>query len=176
MGYGDDAYWHEASYVYGVTNGINAVADGLRLPLENSDTPAKNPLVKPIEFEEASDRVKDTYSDIMAFYQSEQIPAIFKTLAHDDGYLKDYWEAVRFVFCDGKLDRLTKETLAFTASMAAKSDYGVDFHLSEARRLGLSEKGVMEAVQVVQLFSCYTKMADGLKLSPDFDPMSVVQS
>ena len=31
----------------------------------------------------------------------------------------------------------------------------------------------MEAVQVVQLFSCYTKMADGLQLSPDFDPMGV---
>ena len=173
MGYGDDAYWYEAAYVYGVTNGINAVADGLRLPLENSDTPARKPLIMPIEFEEASDRVKDTYSDIMTFYQSEQIPAIFKTLAHDDGYLKDYWGAVRFVFSDGRLDRLTKETLAFTASMAAKSDYGVDFHLTEARRLGLSEKGVMEAVQVVQLFSCYTKMAGGLQLSPDFDPMGV---
>ena len=173
MGYSDDAYWYEAAYVYGVTNGINAVADGLRLPLEFSDIPARKPLVKPIEFEEASNELKDIYSDIMAFYQTEQIPAVFKTLAHDEGYLKDYWGAVRFVFSDGKLDRLTKETLAFASSMAAKSDYGVDLHLAEARRLGLSEKGVMEAVQVVQLFSCYTKVADGLQLSPDFDPMSV---
>lgn len=173
MGYSDDAYWYEAAYVYGVTNGINAVADGLRLPLENSDTPARKPLVAPIEFEQASDQVKDIYSDIMAFYHTEQIPAIFKTLAHDEGYLKDYWGAVRFVFSDGKLGRLTKETLAFASSMAAKSDYGVDFHLAEAKRLGLSEKGVMEAVQVVQLFSAYTKIADGLQLSPDFDPMSV---
>ena len=67
MGYSDDAYWYEAAYVYGVTNGINAVADGLRLPLENSDTSARNPLIKPIEFEEASDQFKDIYSDIMAF-------------------------------------------------------------------------------------------------------------
>ena len=173
MGYSDDAYWYEAAYVYGVTNGINAVADGLRLPLEFSDIPARKPLVKPIEFEEASNQLKDIYADIMTFYQTEQIPAVFKTLAHDEGYLKDYWGAVRFVFSDGKLDRLTKETLAFASSMAAKSDYGVDLHLAEARRLGLSEKGVMEAVQVVQLFSAYTKMADGLQLSPDFDPMSV---
>ena len=173
MGYSDDAYWYEAAYVYGVTNGINAVADGLRLPLDFSDTPSRNPLVKPIELNEASDQLRDIYSDIMAFYQTEHVPAIFKVLAHDEGYLKDYWGAVRFVFSDGKLDRLTKETLAFAASMAAKSDYGVDLHLAEARRLGLSEKGVMEAVQVVQLFSAYTKIADGLQLSPDFDPMSV---
>ena len=173
MGYSDDAYWYEAAYAYGVTNGINAVADGLRLPLENSDTPARNPLIKPIEFEEASNQLKDIYSDIMAFYQTEQIPVIFRTLAHDQGYLRGYWGAVRFVFSDGKLDRLTKETLAFASSMAAKSDYGVNLHLAEVRRLGLREKGVMEAVQVVQLFSAYTKMADGLQLSPDFDPMSV---
>ena len=36
------------------------------------------------------------------------------------------------------------------------------------RRLGLSEPGVMEVIQVVQLFSCYTKIADGLQLEPDF--------
>ena len=58
MGYSDDAYWYEAAYVYGVTNGINAVADGLRLPLDFSDTPPRNPLVKPIELDEASDQLK----------------------------------------------------------------------------------------------------------------------
>ena len=171
MGYSDDAYWYEAAYVYGITNGINAVADGLRLPMDFSDTPARQPLVKLVEFEGASDRVKEIYLDIMAFYQTEHVPAIFKVLAHDDGYLKDYWGAVRFVFRDGHLDRLTKEAVAFATSMAAKSDYGVDLHLSETRRLGLSEKGIMEVVQVVQLFSCLTKIADGLQLGPDFDPM-----
>ena len=36
LGYGNDAYWdaywYEAAYFYGATNGTNAVADGLRLP------------------------------------------------------------------------------------------------------------------------------------------------
>ena len=169
QGYADDAYWYEAAYVYGVTNGINAAADGLRLPLDFSSEPARQPLVSLVEFEDASDRIKEIYSDIMAFYQTEHVPAIFKALAHDDGYLKDYWGAVQFVFRDGHLDRLTKEAVALAASMAAKSDYGVDLHLAEARRLGLSEKGVMEVVQVLQLFSSYTKIADGLQLEPDFD-------
>ena len=176
MGYSDDAYWYEAAYVYGVTNGINAVADGLRLPLDFSDAPARQPLVKLVEFEDASDGVKEIYSDIMAFYETEHVPAVFKALAHDDGYLKDYWGAVRFVFRENRLDRLTKEALAFASSMAAKSDYGVDLHLAEARRLGLSEKGVMEVVQVVQLFSCYTKIADGLQLTPDFHPVRAAQN
>ncbi len=172
-GYTEDAHWYEAAYAYGVTNGINAVADSLRLPLDFSDGPQRRPLVKLVEMEEASDGLGKIYLDIMSFYQTERVPAIFKALAHDEGYLKDYWGAVRFVFQDGQLDRLTKEVLALAASMAAKSDYGVDLHLAEARRLGLSEKGLMEVVQVVQLFSGLTKIADGLQLEPDFDPRRV---
>jgi AhpD family alkylhydroperoxidase len=147
------------------------VADGLRLPLDFSDVPGRQPLVKLVEVEEASDQLKEIYTDIMAFYQSEHVPAIFRALAHDEGYLRDYWGAVRFIFQDRHLDRLTKEAVALAASMAAKSDYGVDLHLAEARRLGLSEKGLMEVVQVVQLFSCLTKLADGLQLEPDFNPL-----
>ena len=168
QGYDDDAYWYEAAYVYGVTNGINAVADGLRLPLDFSDAPVRKPLVALVEPAEAASAVRHIYEEILDFYQSEHVPNIFKVLAHDEGYLRDYWGAVRFVFSEGRLDRLTKEAVALAASMAAKSDYGVDLHLREVRRLGLSEQGILEIVQVVQLFSCYTKIADGLQLEPDF--------
>ena len=151
-----------------MTNGINAVADGVRVPLDLSDTPGRTPLVRLIELEEASNPVKRIYQDIQAFYQTTCVPNVFKVLAHDEGYLHDYWAAVRFVFTDRRLDRLTKEAVALAASMAARSDYGVDLHMREVRRLGLTEKGVMEVIEVVQLFSCYTKIADGLQLEPDF--------
>ena len=77
---------------------------------------------------------------------------------------------MREAFADRKLDRLTKEILALAASMTAKSDYGVDLHLREARRLGLSDQGFTEAVEVVQLFNTVTKIADALQLQPDFNP------
>ena len=67
-------------------------------------------------------------------------------------------------------DRLTKEILALAASPTGKSDYGIDFHLREARRLGLSEQGLTEALEVVQCFNTVTKIADALQLQPDFDP------
>jgi len=53
------------------------------------------------------------------------------------------------------------------AAMTAKSDYGVDFHLREARRLGLSDQALIEAVEGVQLFNAVTKIADALRLQPD---------
>ena len=151
-----------------MTNGINSVADGLRLPLDFSEDSGRRPLVKLIEYEDASDPVKVIYSDIIAFYETERVPSIFRVLAHDEGYLKDYWGAVRHVFSEGKLDRVTKQAVALGASMAAKSDYGVDLHLHEAKRAGLSDAGVIEVVQIVQLFSALTKFADGLQLEPDF--------
>jgi AhpD family alkylhydroperoxidase len=119
---------------------------------------------------EASPEVKAVFDEIAVFYAMECVPAVFRWMARDPIYLLGYWGAVREAFADRKLDRLTKEVLAFAASMTAKSDYGVDLHLREARRLGLSEQGVGEAVEVVQLFNTVTKIADALQLQPDFDP------
>jgi AhpD family alkylhydroperoxidase len=120
--------------------------------------------------DEASPDVKAIFDEIMVFYAIDRVPAVFRWMARDPIFLQGYWGAVRAAFADRKLDRLTKEVLAFAASMTAKSDYGVDLHLREARRLGLSEQGLGEAVEVVQLFNTVTKIADALQLQPDFDP------
>ena len=125
------------------------------------------PLVDPAS---ASPEVKTVFDEIMAFYEMEHPPAVFRWMARDRMFLQGYWGATREAFSDRKLDRLTKEILAFAASMTAKSDYGVDFHLSEARRLGLTDPGLTEAVEVVQLFNTVTKIADTLQLQPDFQP------
>lgn len=100
----------------------------------------------------------------------DQPPAVFRAMARDPGYLQSYWAAARAAFADRALDRLTKEILAFAASLTAKSDYGVDLHLREARRLGLTDRQLTEAVEVVQCFNTVTKIADALRLQPDFDP------
>ena len=89
-------------------------------------------------------------------------------MARDPGFLQSYWAATREAFTDRALDRPMKEVLAFAASMTGKSDYGVDFHLREARRLGLGDQALTEAVEVVQLFNTVTKIADALGLEPDF--------
>jgi len=120
--------------------------------------------------DEASPEVKAVFDEIMVFYATDRVPVVFRWMARDSIFLQGYWGAVREAFADRKLDRLTKEVLAFAASMTAKSDYGVDLHLREARRLGLNEQGLGEAVEVVQLFNTVTKIADALQLQPDFDP------
>lgn len=152
-----------------MTNGLNAIADGLRLSPEFSAV-ARVPLLEVTDDEQAPAATRAVFREIQAFYAVDRTPAVFRSMARDGVFLEAYWTAVREAFTDRTLDRLTKEVLAFAASFSGKSDYGIDFHLREARRLGLSERGLTEALQVIQCFSTVTKIADALQLQPDFDP------
>jgi AhpD family alkylhydroperoxidase len=169
QGLSDDQVWYEVAYVAGVTHALNAVADGLRLPLEFSAS-ARQPVLPLPDPAEAPVEVKAVFDEIVAFYALDRPPAVFRWMARDPGFLQSYWAATRQAFADRVLDRPMKEILAVAASMTGKSDYGVDFHLREARRLGLTDQALTEAVEVVQLFNTVTKIADALRLQPDFDP------
>jgi len=95
-------------------------------------------------------------------------------VAADPGYLADLWGATRRVFTDNRLTRRHKEALAFAASVTTRSSFGTAFHLSEMRRLGVGERGVMEVLGVTQMFSSYTKIADTLQLEPDMGDIAAV--
>jgi len=166
--------WFELAYVAGITNGLNAVADGLRLPLDFSVS-GRQPLARLVDEATAAPEVSAVFAEIRDFYAVERPPAVFRYVARDPGFLRDYWTATREAFSDRTLDRLTKEVLALAASLTARSDYGVDLHLREARRLGLTEAGLTEAVEVVQCFNSVTKIADALRLQPDFDPRATAR-
>jgi AhpD family alkylhydroperoxidase len=151
-----------------VTNGLNAVADGLRFPLEFALS-TRVAAMSPPEETAAPPGAQEVFADIKAFYAVGHVPAVFRHMSRDPVFLQGYWGATRAAFGDGVLARPLKEVLALAASFSAKSDYGIDFHMREARRLGVTEQGIMEAIDVVQCFSTVTKIADALQLQPDFD-------
>lgn len=152
-----------------MTHALNAVADGLRLPLEFAPSPRAAAVPVP-DAAEASPQVKPVWDEIAAFYAMDRPPAVFRWMARDPIFLHGFWGATQEAFSDRALDRQLKEVLALAASITAKSDYGVDFHLREARRLGLSEQALTEVIEVVQLYNTVTKIADALQLQPDFAP------
>jgi AhpD family alkylhydroperoxidase len=150
-----------------VTNNLNSLADGVRCPLDFGPGPERRPLIALVEPAGAPPELKAAFDEACVFYAMERPPAVLRAMANDPGFARDLWAAVRAAFEPGALDRLTKEILALAASVTAKSDYGVDFHLREVRRLGLPEAGVLEALQVTQMFNGFTKIADALGLIPD---------
>jgi len=155
----DDAPWYEAALLVGVTNALNVVADS---PLESLEPACP------------SAEADAVFAEIRAFYDRADVPTAFRRVAADPGYLADLWGATRRVFTDNRLTRRHKEALAFAASVTTRSSFGTAFHLSEMRRLGVGERGVMEVLGVTQMFSSYTKIADTLQLEPDMDGIAVV--
>src|SRR5437016_4923326 len=92
----------------------------------------------------------------------------------EPGHLTDGWAATRRAFVDNRLTRRLKEALAFAVSVTSRSPFGTTFHLGEMRRLGVSERGVMEVLGVTQMFSSYTKIADTLQLESDMHDLAPV--
>ncbi|MBI2466658.1 MAG: carboxymuconolactone decarboxylase family protein [Candidatus Rokubacteria bacterium] len=154
-----------------MTNNLNSLADGVRCPLD-FDGGDRRPLLPLVEPADAAPEVRAVFDDACTFYAMARPPGVLRAMANDPAFLRELWPAVRATFEPGALDRLTKEILALAASVTAKSDYGVDFHLREVRRLGLPEAGVLEVLQVTQMFNGFTKIADALRLAPDdFAPL-----
>jgi hypothetical protein len=161
----DDALWYEAALVVGITNALNVVADGL------GPIGAAFPPVAP----DAGDPgTRALFAEIAAFYGAVEAPVAFRLLAHDPAYAADVWAATRRAFSDNRLGRRLKEALAFAVSLTSRSTFGAAFHLGEMRRLGVSERGVMEVLGVTQMFSSYTKIADTLQLDPDMGHIAPV--
>jgi alkylhydroperoxidase family enzyme len=152
-----DAPWYEAAQVVGITNALNVAADGLGASG-----------LAPVKAEAAPPEVRATFDEIRAFFGgAAEVPAPFRLIAHDPGYLADVWGATRHAFTDNRLGRRLKAALAFAVSLTTRSPFGSAFHLAEMRRLGVTERGVMEVIGVTQMFSSYTKIADTLALEPD---------
>jgi alkylhydroperoxidase family enzyme len=152
-----DALWYEAAQVVGITNALNVAADGLGAAG-----------LTPVKPETAPAKVRAVFDEIRAFFGgAAEVPAPFRLIAYDPGYLADVWGAARHAFADNRLPRRLKAALAFAVSLTSRSPFGSAFHLAEMRRLGVTERGVFEVVGVTQMFSSYTKIADTLALEPD---------
>jgi alkylhydroperoxidase/carboxymuconolactone decarboxylase family protein YurZ len=163
----DDALWYEAAFVVGMTNALNVVADAL------APQPGVT-LLTPMEEASADQKTAAVFAEIRSFYAKEEVPLPFRLMAHDPGYLAEVWQAVQHTFTEQRLTRRLKEALAFAVSVTSRSAFGTAFHLGEMRRLGVSERGVMEVLGVTQMFSSYTKIADTLQLEPDMGQIAPV--
>jgi hypothetical protein len=167
QGLKDDALWYEASFVVGVTNALNVVADAL--------DGTTSEWLSPID-EVAAVDARELFAEIRGFYDAPSVPLPFRVMARDPAYATDVWRAVKRAFSDNRLDRRLKEALAFAVSLTSRSRFGTAFHLGEMRRLGVSERGFMEVLGVTQMFSSYTKIADTLQLEPDMGDIAPVDA
>jgi uncharacterized peroxidase-related enzyme len=98
------------------------------------------------------------------------IPNFFKAMASDPEWLEVNWERHKRIMQTGELDRKTKELIAYAVSIARGCEYCALAHHTAALMHGATEKEVLEAVQVVELYMSFTTIADAMQVPCDITP------
>ena len=125
------------------------------------------PLVKPVEYSEATPEVKAVYDDIMAARKVAAVNNFWKVLAHDPPTLKRTWEEVRDVMAAGALDALTKELIYIAVSATNNCEYCSHSHTASARKQGMSDAMLAEVLAVTALANKTNRLANGYRVDVD---------
>lgn len=127
--------------------------------------------IKMIPEEEATGKVKKIYNEIKSQLGIDFVPNLYKSMAPSSDYLESNWNRVNTIMVkEGKLDRLTKEIIAVAVSAVNGCDYWLWVHTSAVQKLGLDDEAVLETMAVVDLFSGFNKLMDGLRVEQDEQP------
>lgn len=120
-----------------------------------------------VEYDEASDRVRRVYDDIMAKRGIDFVPNVWKTFAAHPPTLERLWRELQEVMAPGRLDSLTKEMIAIAVSATNGCEYCVWSHTAAARKHGLDDEMLGELMAVVGMFNQTNKLAMGYQLDVD---------
>ena len=129
------------------------------------------PLVKIIEYADASPEVKVVYDDIMKTRGIDWINNFWKALANDPKQLARVWDQVKEVMAPGALDPLVKEMVYVAVSASNGCEYCTYSHTAAARKKGMTDAMLMELMAVVGLANQTNRLANGLRM--DVDPQLI---
>ena len=125
------------------------------------------PMVKMVEYGEASPEVRAVYDDIMATRQTDWVNNFWKVLASHPPTLKRIWENVKQVMAPGTLDPLVKEMIYVAVSVTNGCEYCIHSHTAAARAKGLTDAQLGELLAVVGLANDTNRLANGYAIPVD---------
>ena len=130
------------------------------------------PMVKMVEYGEASPEVRAVYDDIMATRKTDWVNNFWKVLASHPPTLKRMWENVKPVMAPGTLDPLVKEMIYVAVSVTNGCEYCIHSHTAGARARGLTDAQLAELLAVVGLANDTNRLANGyaIPVDPQFRP------
>ncbi len=123
--------------------------------------------LKPIEYGEASRKIRAVYDDIKRTRRVEDVNNFWKYLAHDPATLERTWASVKDVMAPGALDALTKEMIYVAVSVTNGCGYCIASHSAAARKAGMSEAMFGELMAVVGMANETNRLANGYRVPID---------
>ena len=125
------------------------------------------PVMKRIEYQDATPEVQAIYDDIMATRKVDWINDFWKTLANDPASLKRTWADLKQIMGPGTLDPLTKELILIAVSITNNCTYCINSHIAAARGKGMSEAMLSEAIAVVAMANETNRLVIGYQVELD---------
>ncbi|NMM36930.1 MAG: carboxymuconolactone decarboxylase family protein [Glaciimonas sp.] len=119
-----------------------------------------------VDEQNATAGVALVYVEIGSVFGISFVPNMFKVMAHNPSYLKASWERVKVVMGPGLINRKTKEMIAVAVSAVNGCDYCVSAHTAALKGMGCGDE-LVELMSVVDLFSGFNKLLEGLQVTPD---------
>ena len=123
----------------------------------------------PIEYADASPRVRAVFDDIKRTRNVEEVNNFWKYLAHDPAGLERTWESIKQVMAPGALSPLVKEMLYVAVSVTNGCGYCIACHTASARKAGMTEEMFGELMAVVGMANETNRLANGYRVP--IDPM-----
>ena len=121
----------------------------------------------PIEYADASARVRTVFDDIKRCRNVEDVNNFWKYLAHDPVGLERTWASVKEVMSPGALSPLVKELLYVAVSVTNGCGYCIASHTASARRAGMTEEMFGELIAVVGMANETNRLANGYRVPID---------
>jgi AhpD family alkylhydroperoxidase len=121
----------------------------------------------PIEYADASPRVRAVFDDIKRTRNVEDLNNFWKYLAHDPAGLERTWESIKQVMSAGALSPLVKEMLYVAVSVTNGCGYCIASHTASARKAGMSEEMFGELMAVVGMANETNRLANGYRVPID---------
>jgi AhpD family alkylhydroperoxidase len=121
----------------------------------------------PIEYADASPRVRAVFDDIKRSRNVEDVNNFWKYLAHDPTGLERTWESIKQVMSAGTLSPLVKEMLYVAVSVTNGCGYCIASHTASARKAGMTEEMFGELMAVVGMANETNRLANGYRVPID---------
>jgi len=121
-----------------------------------------------IEYEDASDEVREVYDDIRATRKTDYINNFWKVLAQHPPTLRRTWQAVKEVMTGpGELDPLTRELIYVAVSVTNGCEYCIASHTAAARGRGMTKAMFAELMAIVATANMTNRLANGFRVDVD---------
>lgn len=120
-----------------------------------------------IEYEDASEEVREIYDDLRVVRKTDFINNFWKALANQPRTLKRIWTGIKEVFAEGEIDPVTKEMIYIAVSVANNCDYCIHSHTSNAFNKGMTGGQYAELMALIGMAHQTNGLATGMKVPVD---------